>query len=369
MNEKVKIALLYSGHVRSFNLVKECHLSLIKWLRDNYDLLIFCQTWDTPDANTPSWWGKEEYEGINEKNISETIKLNLKPTVLKINNKSDIESCETPKYFKSLISYEGIISMYFALYEAYRLLQRYCKDKSWSPDFVFRLRYDIEFDFLAIENYLNLPNYSNKVFAFASDNWFLSGAISDVFYILPFKESSIGFDLLAKFKDNTIISEYFKKYNSFVPEIFLTKLISNKFQIENIKGSLSIIRNNGSNLIISSLNKTLTPIQYLNKIKSRSCDIYESDELYTSDLIRFINNSKLEKYSELLLLELNFKILFNYLRKIELKANEIQLFYHILNLKNSVLRKTKKQIFATYLVGIVLKISRFMISIVKYWYN
>lgn len=216
----MKIAFLYSGHIRSFNLTQNKHFELIDKLSKCHDVKLFGHTWDVVESNSQSWW-KNESDSIFESEIDIKECLNFI-------NWSGI-MIEKEKHFpnnflnfKSQISYESIYSMFYGWKMVYELYYKYKESKTWVADVLIKLRFDIEFD---VEQILkSVDSIMDLIVVNKSQTWGLEHAYSDIIFIG--KESIFNPSLaLERFESSKTLKLYFKRYKLFIPELFVSKFV------------------------------------------------------------------------------------------------------------------------------------------------
>lgn len=145
-DEKIKIALLISGHIRSNSILHN-----LKRYSELYDIDVFIFTWDTVGLKGKEMNLEDTPDSSSIKKIIESIP-NVRKFQIK-NNKQYIESIqeETSKipYFNFSSPEVFIKSQLYSIHRSYELMEEYCKENDVSYDLVLKTRFDlklIEFD-------------------------------------------------------------------------------------------------------------------------------------------------------------------------------------------------------------------------------
>lgn len=298
----LKIAVIYSGNLRSLNLVQCSHVKFLDNLKLSNDVKIFCQTWNTIESETTSWWSKKNSKSEYDKfYISETIHQILNPVDFSLSILEETILHNKPFFFKSKISYDGIFSMLKANYYAWILLQDYIKKENWIPDIVIKIRYDIDFDFEEFNLNLKSVYKQNKILTFTSFNWAFTNSYSDIFIAFKYENAKLFYTAFEKFTNNDYLEKYFENYTLFVPELFYFKYILKECLVININENLNIIRIGGSNVTICekiNIFSSNDRLNYFIKLNSYRHNIYQSSVQLINDLEVFleINNLLYFKY-------------------------------------------------------------------------
>lgn len=246
----MKIAILYSGHIRTFNKVKEKHLQFIDSLRLFSEVKIFVHTYSEIDSNTHSWWNRNTQINNYKANTNEVIDF-LQPQTYVING-FDVSEI-VPEYFVSDGSFEGTISMVKSINEVYKQLNTYSKNSNWLPDYIIKTRFDISFNINKVIDAIKHIENKKGIFIKAKNSNTLGG-VSDIFFIhklnLPLDR------ILEKFNGKELIL-YFKKYKIFYMELFIYENFIKRQEIIYIRPNLEIHRLNGNILKVDNTNYNL----------------------------------------------------------------------------------------------------------------
>lgn len=328
----MKIAILYSGHLRSFNLVKSSHLKLIQELNcPGNDVKVFCQTWDSFEANTNSWWGKSEEKFESDLNEVELLVKILKPTAYSILSQKDVELSTKPDFYCSDISFSGIESMFLAFNEVSKLLKSYCDTSTWQPDCIIRIRYDIDFDSSVFVN--GILNFAdNNLVCFESNIWSFANAISDVLFAFPYNLLNSFLNALENFRNHNILKLYFKRYKLFVPELFISNFVFNGINRVYINDDIFIVRAlNSQSILISKKNISLNKFENFCYYNSNRVDCYTHSGYLFDDLFLFIERFKV---FQLLQVFKSKNLLIFYINQIKFDRFRTKAFFQVFRIKN-----------------------------------
>lgn len=234
----MNIAFLYSGHLRSFYLTQSKHNDLIqKLLYENHDVKLFGHTWNNLESSSKSWWKEESKMQLMGSQLDNIPMNNFQWNVIKVEDEKEF-SCPI-KDFNSQISYEGIYSMFYGWTAVYEVYCEFKNSNKWNADILLKLRFDIDFDIEKITSSIN--SISKSIIVNKSQTWGVEGAFSDILFIGP--ESELNFSLaLSKFESNKVLKSYFKRYNTFVPELFVSKFVFGDAKFKSEDFSLYIVR-------------------------------------------------------------------------------------------------------------------------------
>lgn len=250
----MKIVLLYSGHLRSIHKTIDNHIGFKNALVEGgNDVKIFCQTWADVESETQSWWnlgGKNDSEVLAPAEILVSL---LAPNEFIVSKKQEFNSA--PEFFNSLISYEGISSMFYALKQSYLIYERYSERNSWIADVVIRIRYDIEFDFADIVDKIIDVTKEKKLLAISSKTYNYLNSYSDLLFVLPSDHASKLFNTFDCFNNISVLKKYFSKYKHFLPEIFVSEYVMRNSKVELLFSRVTILRMNGDLVEVSMIDK------------------------------------------------------------------------------------------------------------------
>lgn len=292
----LKVAILYSGNIRSFDVVKKNHIDFINKIQSSHSVKIFCQTWDIIESKTISWWLKNSFEDNGDlTKVRQLILNNLNPEKFTISESRNEVQNETPDFYQSNISYEGIFNMYKANKYVWNLLDNFIQENEWTPDIIIKTRYDIEFAFNDFENALENICKKNEILVYNSFNWAFSNSYSDILIAFPFDKAKLFFEAFDNFINIHYLKNYFETYLKFIPEIFIYKYILKDCNYHIINDKLKIIRINGESISICEkieITSKKDAINFFIKLNSNRTDIYKNYETLIKDLNLFleINN-------------------------------------------------------------------------------
>lgn len=258
----MRIAIVYSGHVRSFYECKQSHIELLSKLKEKNETKVFFHTYPDIEANTPSWWQKTKNGSISKINLDEIVSV-LNPTLYEIRDfqLNDLQ----PSYFSSDGSFIGAKSMYKSFEEAYKLVENYKLTQGWSPDLIIKLRFDIRFNTTAIVKLISDYNYRFDAACILAQNSNHFGGISDILII---HRPTIKFDKLYQDFNSDNLFNYFKKFKVFYSEIYIRLTVLSGIKIKYFNPDLCIVRLDGNEIKIGTTKKTLIE-RYRNYIDQR----------------------------------------------------------------------------------------------------
>jgi hypothetical protein len=244
-----KIAIIYSGHLRTLSKTSESHRMLFEALRaKGCEVNVFCQTWGTLESDTASWWKPNAHnEPLRDNEIEERLCEYLSPTAHSIIRELPIPTA--PTCYRALIPYEGVYSMYFGEFTACELYDAFSKETGWVADYVLKLRYDVVIDNESLSETL-IRGLQSDACVYSSKFYSFLGACSDVSWVIK-QEFIMLANGLKFFLDENTLSKYFQKYNLFVPELFLSDFVFSGLSTCRLQGQLGILRLSGDFIEIS----------------------------------------------------------------------------------------------------------------------
>jgi hypothetical protein len=140
----IKIALLFSGHLRSF---EKTYISFLENFSHLNDIDIFCHTWNTLGHNDKVWWNNNG-DSIYNKKLNEVHLQNLRnfynPKKIKIDNSINFVS-ENDEYNNKYVGYNALKNQWEGLYRVNQLRLDYENETNKKYDCVIRSRYDIKY--------------------------------------------------------------------------------------------------------------------------------------------------------------------------------------------------------------------------------
>lgn len=142
--EGLRIALLWTGHMRSYQQLYEHHKH---WLFEPMRADLFIHTWTTDESTTPTWWRRQHgpIAHTREEHLHELYDpYNLRQ--LKIDDASKynfFDAAFKEANSKSTVKYEHVVSMWFTWLEAWRMMEAYEQAHGFQYDLVFKARPDI----------------------------------------------------------------------------------------------------------------------------------------------------------------------------------------------------------------------------------
>lgn len=242
----MKIALLYSGNLRSFESCSTCHLNLIEILKKCYDIKIFSHSWSFRESTSGTWWKKDDDKDntCNADDVEKIIYKTLKTDRILVTNNLNLDTPNLKNY-NSLISIEGLYSMVLSISKSFEIMREYMIENDWQPDIVIKLRYDIIFnhcDIVTAVANIKQKKILNRYFAYSSNSYFLTGSVSDVLFVFPLSVADAYFNNINMMFSEKKLELYNQKYTTFIPEIFITKYVLSKYKPYVIDGSLHILR-------------------------------------------------------------------------------------------------------------------------------
>lgn len=329
------IAVLYSGNIRSFEIVAEFHNLFLSELKKNHNVKIFTHTWDKVESTTKSWWIKSDSN--NKENeieyIQNLIKSSLKPELSQISSYSSLDNKYVPDYYKSQISYSGIKCMLQSNFLVWKLFQKFAANNDWKADIVIRIRYDIDFDFELFIKNLNCVINKNRVLTFFSENWAFAGVYSDIIIAFNYENAKVFYNSLNTFCYETLLKKYFEIYSIFIPEVFFYKYILTKVKYLSIRSKLNIVRTTGEISKVSTRLITNNNLKDFIKLNSNRTNIYKNISLAISDFLFFLNQYKLSEYNKILKNNLNIFVVLTFLIKSLKSKFQFKILLQVLKFK------------------------------------
>lgn len=324
----MKIAILYSGHLRSIEQTHHLHLKFINLLKKEHELKIFCQTWDEQESKTESWWGKKELMNNFTFNPEEIINKFIKPDEIIINEK--LLNIEVPLNYNSTISYEGIYSMFYGINQSYILYKKFSEEKDWVADILIKIRYDIDFNIEPVLN--NINNISqNKFLVFSSNSYDFFNSYSDTLFV--FDNNTIDlFNSFELFKENKTLTSYFNKFKYFIPEVFISEFVlKNKNHIK-LNKDLFIIRVNGNKILVNCESEKLKLEIGISLIYKLYANIFVNDNEYKQQLKKYLTNKKLNEFYNLFINDVHYSDILNTLLTIIKNKNKRDIVFQIIDI-------------------------------------
>lgn len=333
----INVAILYSGNIRSFENVKEKHIKFINSLKFKYNVKVFAQTWDQIESSTNSWWTKSNDKiNTNKASIEKLIVENLKPEVIHISTNILPTKYKAPHFFKSKISYDGIKGMLNSNLLVWQIFENYITKENWRPNFVIKIRYDIDFDYELFLNKLDYISKKNIVLTYFSENWAFANVYSDILIAFDFENAKKFYKSLAVFCNNNFLVKYFELYTTFIPEIFFFKFVLKDCEILTNRENLNIIRVNSDISKICSttdMNCNYNKLIDFIKLNSNRSNIYFDRNLSNSDIILFLTNNGYILYIKLIKDNLSLFEFITILIHSFRQRNLIKLFLQIMKFK------------------------------------
>ena len=214
-------------------------------MSQNHNVRLFGHTWKVSESSTQSWWKNEQERNLSNPENEIDFVNNLNWTKLLIEEEIEINH----KYdkFNSHISYNGVNSMFYGWKKVNELYSEYKNSQNWKADLVIKLRYDIDFN---IDRILDVvKSTSDNIYVNRSHIFELAKSYSDIIFIG--RETELNFSLaLEKFNSNFFLKTYFKKYNLFIPEIFVSNFIFESSKINCVDFELVIVRDENTRVNI-----------------------------------------------------------------------------------------------------------------------
>jgi len=177
----MRIALLLTGHLRTFRKTHGSYLDLLHMLEKIGKVDVFCHTWDIEESVTASWWKEHQTEGPPPPNVRESeVIQHYNPKNWSIESSRQFD--EIPVSIKSIIPISGILSMLYSQYQAFRLMQSHAQENGIKYDLVLKTRYDLGYEVDSVFQDL-VKRHQDRSFLWVpnSNPYELSGAYADIF--------------------------------------------------------------------------------------------------------------------------------------------------------------------------------------------
>jgi hypothetical protein len=248
----MKIAIILSGHLRSFRDTFPSFQNLKSTLQSIGRVDIYCHTWNIEESLTASWWKDHGAGTAPPANVNQSEVAGMyQPTAHLI---------EPSKYFsepeiniKSTIPVSGLLSMLYSQYAAFKLMEENCARNNIEYDLVIKSRYDLIYE-IAGDFSKYISNIKNGELSVPNSNSFeLIGACSDVFAAGDYKSMSEYFRFYERF--NEMMNSYVAlHYRELIPELALRTYLD-RFNVKHRVSEgirFTILRANGSRFLVNS---------------------------------------------------------------------------------------------------------------------
>lgn len=249
----MKIAILLSGHLRSFRKTQSSFLQFKNSLEQFGTVDVFCHTWDIEESVTASWWKEHSLNDpppatvrrLDIEDAYQPVKLIIEPTVHFDDSTYKIDVT---------IPVAGMLSMLYTQRRAFELLEQYERHNNFQYDMIIKTRFDLLYE-LAPEfnNCIKECIDLDCIYLPSSNPYELSGSSSDVFAIGSRKEMEKYFSFSNNFRQAT---EAYQKagYRRLTPELCMTFYLQqagvNRKELAGIR--LHILRMNDEKFQINS---------------------------------------------------------------------------------------------------------------------
>lgn len=249
----MKIALLLTGHLRSFRNTHPSFEALRNVLSGHGEVDVFAHTWDIEESVTASWWKDHAGDAPPPPNVDEgEVKRLYKPVACLIEPSRKFE--EIPVSIKSIIPVSGLLSMLYSQYQAWKLMDAHAREKGLGYDLVVKMRYDLGYEIApAFSNMIEQGVKEATLFLPNSNPYELTGACADIFAIGaagPMEEYLRYYEHF----ESTLRLYQEKGFRELVPERCLKTFLEEKrvahSELEGIR--IHILRNNGVTFRICS---------------------------------------------------------------------------------------------------------------------
>ncbi|MDX1955830.1 MAG: hypothetical protein SFU20_09880 [Chitinophagaceae bacterium] len=179
----MRIALLLTGHLRSFRNTHPSFEALRNVLTQYGEVDVFAHTWDIEESVTASWWKDHAGDAPPPPNVNEEeIRGLYQPVALRIEPSRQFD--ELPISIKSIIPVSGLLSMLYSQFQAWKLMEAYEKEKALKYDVLVKMRYDLGFEIApAFGTLLQRSLKEQALFVPNSNPYELTGACADIFAI------------------------------------------------------------------------------------------------------------------------------------------------------------------------------------------
>ncbi|HMZ46119.1 MAG TPA: hypothetical protein PLU36_04895 [Chitinophagaceae bacterium] len=236
----MKIALILTGNLRSY---KTAYNSLVENIIDPLQPDIFIHTWETQDANTPTWWNNNLI-AEPEKTSYEDLQQMYNPQKILIEANKDFQLKHS---VPSRINMPGIYSMFYGWQKGFEIMKQFEEINNFEYDIVIRTRFDILLSQKITIDLLTKCINENMICLPYSDTWFMLGGFVDTFIITNRKIAEKCICLLYNFD---IFTENFNsfRHNFFIPEIYFGECLNNNgINTFPLQQQISLLRKEGKN--------------------------------------------------------------------------------------------------------------------------
>lgn len=249
----MKIALLLTGHLRSFRKTHDSFLRLKQLLSQQGEVDVFAHTWDIEESVTASWWKDHAADAPPPPNVdaSELERL-YQPVSYQIEPSRQFQ--EIPVSIKSIIPVSGLLSMLYSQHRAFVLMEEYARTHQKTYEVVVKMRYDLGFEIApAFASLLPRSVAESCLFVPNSNPYELTGACADIFAIGAKRPMESYLRFYEHFE--TTLRQYEAAgFRELVPERCLKTYLENQSvlhkEIEGIR--IHILRSNGNMFRICS---------------------------------------------------------------------------------------------------------------------
>lgn len=242
----MRIALLLTGHLRSFRNTHPSFEALRNVLTQYGEVDVFAHTWDIEESVTASWWKDHAGDAPPPPNVNEEeIRGLYQPVALRIEPSRQFE--ELPVSIKSVIPVSGLLSMLYSQFQAWKLMDAYEREKGVKYEVLVKMRYDLGFEIAPAFTSMLLRSVQDGVLFVPNSNpYALTGACADIFALgasLPMVRYLRYFEHF----ESTLHLYENQGFRELVPERCLkTYLESQQISHKEIEGiRIHILRSNG----------------------------------------------------------------------------------------------------------------------------
>lgn len=179
----MRIALLLTGHLRSFRNTHPSFEALRAALAGHGQVDVFAHTWDIEESVTASWWKDHAGDAPPPPNVQEEeVKRLYGPVAYRIEPSRKFE--EIPVSIKSIIPVSGLLSMLYSQYQAWKLMDTHVKETGAGYDLLVKMRYDLGYEIApAFSTIIERGAKERTLFVPNSNPYELTGACADIFAI------------------------------------------------------------------------------------------------------------------------------------------------------------------------------------------
>lgn len=242
----MKIALLLTGHLRSFRNTYPSFEALRSVLAQHGEVDVFAHTWDIEESVTASWWKDHSGDNPPPPNVNrEEIEKLYQPASLHIEPSRQFD--ELPLSIKSIIPVSGLLSMLYSQFQAWKLMDACEKEKGVKYEVLVKMRYDLGFEIApAFGALLQRSLKEQTLFVPNSNPYELTGACADIFSIGAAAPMSSYLRFFEHFESTLRLYEDLG-FRELVPERCLkTYLESHQIPHQQLEGiRIHILRSNG----------------------------------------------------------------------------------------------------------------------------